>query len=202
MFRPLPGSALRSNVTRGNKDKPIRVRLHRRKVVPEPVFAPLFHMCAQPFGGNQRLFFICVPKFAQKSPDGGCVCGNASGNFQCSGGFWQGDITILRHQFFQKSLMSRQFTMARRAALELWLDRARFPQLALPSHPSGGGHTAISAKMARTVHAVVKHGEPYRPFFEAGVPRRKDFSLWWPWRQATDLVDNVRAFCLGFRISS
>jgi transposase len=29
-------------------------------------------------------------------------------------------------------------------------------------------YTALSAKMARTVHAVIKHGEPYRPFFEAG----------------------------------
>ncbi len=26
-------------------------------------------------------------------------------------------------------------------------------------------YTAIAAKMARTAHAVVKHGEPYRPFF-------------------------------------
>ena len=38
-------------------------------------------------------------------------------------------------------------------------------------------YTAIAAKMARTAHAVVKHGEPYRPFFEAGVPRRKDLSV-------------------------
>lgn len=27
-------------------------------------------------------------------------------------------------------------------------------------------YTAIAAKMARTVHGVIKHGEPYRPFFE------------------------------------
>lgn len=26
--------------------------------------------------------------------------------------------------------------------------------------------TAIAAKMARTVHGIIKHGEPYRPFFE------------------------------------
>lgn len=31
-------------------------------------------------------------------------------------------------------------------------------------------YTAIAAKMARTVHAVVKHGEPYRPFFEGVSP--------------------------------
>ena len=27
-------------------------------------------------------------------------------------------------------------------------------------------YTALAAKMARPVHAVVNHGEPYRPFFE------------------------------------
>ncbi len=27
-------------------------------------------------------------------------------------------------------------------------------------------YTAIAAKMARTIHAVIKSGEPYRPFFE------------------------------------
>lgn len=27
-------------------------------------------------------------------------------------------------------------------------------------------YTAIAAKMARTIHAVVKSGEPYRPFCE------------------------------------
>ena len=26
-------------------------------------------------------------------------------------------------------------------------------------------YTAIAAKMARTIHAVIKSGEPYRPFF-------------------------------------
>ncbi|NRB00753.1 MAG: IS110 family transposase [Rhodobacteraceae bacterium] len=45
------------------------------------------------------------------------------------------------------------------------------------AHLRRKAYTAIPAKMARTVHAVVKHGEPYRPFFEAGVPRRKDLSL-------------------------
>ncbi|RYH05759.1 IS110 family transposase [Tropicimonas sp. IMCC6043] len=31
-------------------------------------------------------------------------------------------------------------------------------------------YTAVAAKMARTVHAVIKHGEPYRPFFEGASP--------------------------------
>ena len=31
-------------------------------------------------------------------------------------------------------------------------------------------YTAIAAKMARTVHAVINHGEPYRPFFEGVSP--------------------------------
>jgi len=34
-------------------------------------------------------------------------------------------------------------------------------------------HTAIAAKMARTVHAVIKSGAPYRPFFEGTSPGRK-----------------------------
>ena len=45
-------------------------------------------------------FFICVPELAQKPPDRGRVRSNASGSVQCPGKFWQGDITILRHQFF------------------------------------------------------------------------------------------------------
>jgi transposase len=45
------------------------------------------------------------------------------------------------------------------------------------AHLRRKAYTAISAKMARPVHAVIKHGEPYRPFFEAGVPRRNDLSL-------------------------
>lgn len=40
----------------------------------------------------------------------------------------------------------------------------------------------IVAKMARTIHAVVIHGEPYRPFFEGmnpgGGPLADE-----PWRQ-------------------
>jgi len=35
--------------------------------------------------------------------------------------------------------------------------------------------TAIAAKMARTVHAVVKSGEPYRPFFEGTIHSTRTF---------------------------
>ena len=38
------------------------------------------------------------------------------------------------------------------------------------AHLRRKAYTAIAAKMARTVHAVVKHGEPYRPFFEGASP--------------------------------
>ncbi len=31
-------------------------------------------------------------------------------------------------------------------------------------------YTAIAARMARTIHAVIKSGEPYRPFFEGTSP--------------------------------
>jgi len=34
------------------------------------------------------------------------------------------------------------------------------------SHLRRKAYTAIAAKMARTVHGIIKHGEPYRPFFE------------------------------------
>jgi len=38
------------------------------------------------------------------------------------------------------------------------------------AHLRRKAYTAIAAKMARTVHAVVNHGEPYRPFFEGVSP--------------------------------
>jgi len=34
------------------------------------------------------------------------------------------------------------------------------------THLRRKAYTAIAAKMARTVHGIIKHGEPYRPFFE------------------------------------
>ncbi|MBG6146083.1 transposase [Labrenzia sp. EL_142] len=41
------------------------------------------------------------------------------------------------------------------------------------AHLRRKAYTAIAAKMARTIHAVVKHGEPYRPFFEGVSPGGK-----------------------------
>ncbi len=38
------------------------------------------------------------------------------------------------------------------------------------AHLRRKAYTAIAAKMARTVHAVVNHGDPYRPFFEGVSP--------------------------------
>ena len=38
------------------------------------------------------------------------------------------------------------------------------------AHLRRKAYPAIAAKMARTVHAVVNHGEPYRPFFEGVSP--------------------------------
>ena len=32
------------------------------------------------------------------------------------------------------------------------------------------GHTAIAAKMARTIHAVIEFGEPSRPYFQGVSP--------------------------------
>ena len=44
--------------------------------------------------------------------------------------------------------------------------------IAAPGNPHlrRKAYTAIAAKMARTIHAVVKLGEPYRPFFEGTSP--------------------------------
>ena len=41
------------------------------------------------------------------------------------------------------------------------------------THLRRKAYTAIAAKMARTVHAVVKGGEPYRPFFEGAVDSKR-----------------------------
>lgn len=43
------------------------------------------------------------------------------------------------------------------------------------THLRRKAHTAIAAKMARTIHAVIKGGEPYRPFFEGAVDSRRTF---------------------------
>ncbi|UES60171.1 IS110 family transposase (plasmid) [Roseibium aggregatum] len=43
------------------------------------------------------------------------------------------------------------------------------------AHLRRKAYTAIAAKMARIVHAVVKGGEPYRPFFEGAIDSRRTF---------------------------
>jgi transposase len=43
------------------------------------------------------------------------------------------------------------------------------------THLRRKAYTAIAAKMARTIHAVVKGGEPYRPFFEGAIDSRRTF---------------------------
>jgi len=43
------------------------------------------------------------------------------------------------------------------------------------THLRRKAYTAIAAKMARTAHAVVKSGEPYRPFFEGASHGRRTF---------------------------
>jgi hypothetical protein len=43
------------------------------------------------------------------------------------------------------------------------------------THLRRKAYTAIAAKMARTVHAVVQSGETYRPFFEGAVDSRRTF---------------------------
>ncbi|WP_289034211.1 IS110 family transposase [uncultured Roseibium sp.] len=43
------------------------------------------------------------------------------------------------------------------------------------THLRRKAYTAIAAKMARTVHAIIKGGEPYRPFFEGAVDSRRTF---------------------------
>jgi hypothetical protein len=63
-------------------------------------------------------------------------------------------------------------------------------------------YTAIAAKMARTMHATVNHGEPCRPFFDGVNPGGRASLFDEPWRQLADLIDSVRVFCLGFGISS
>lgn len=43
------------------------------------------------------------------------------------------------------------------------------------THLRRKAYTAIAAKMARTVHAVIKSGEPYRPFFEGTIHDGRTF---------------------------
>ena len=66
--------------------------------------------------------------------------------------------------------MARQVAIMQRTnsfqdKLERYISKDRYN-----AHLRRKAYTAIAAKMARTVHAVIKNGEPYRPFFEGTVP--------------------------------
>jgi hypothetical protein len=53
MFHPLPGSALRGNVTRGDKDNAFRVLRYGWNAVLEPILALPPYLGAAAFGGDQ-----------------------------------------------------------------------------------------------------------------------------------------------------
>ena len=118
-------------------------------------------------------FLICVPGLAQEPSDGGSVRGNTSGSFQRSRKFWQGDIAILRYQFFQKRRMTGQLPMARRVALgycriepvsrslrchrtQLVADNLSCAAAALPLKPSLI-HSSNCARSADGNDADIKH---------------------------------------------
>jgi len=63
-----------------------------------------------------------------------------------------------------------QRTNSFRDKFERYISKDRLNQ-----HLRRKAHTAIAAKMARTVHAVVKSGEPHRPFFEAAIQDGRTF---------------------------
>ena len=54
--------------------------------------------------------------------------------------------------------------------------------------------SAVAAKMARVVHAVVKSGQDYRPFIEAAVPSGRTPFRHGPCGRARDPVDKARVF--------
>ena len=63
----------------------------------------------------------------------------------------------------------------------------------------GKALTAITAKMARTAHAVIKSGSDYRPFVEAPVPSGRT-SQQVPSGRIRDPVDNARVFRLELHL--
>jgi transposase len=76
------------------------------------------------------------------------------GNARLRRTFWMAGQTAVLHR-----------TNSFRDRFERYIARDRHN-----AHLRRKAYTAIAAKMARTVHAVVKHGEPYRPFFEGASP--------------------------------
>lgn len=88
-------------------------------------------------------------------------------------GMFRGHSRILKHG---NPRLRRTFWLAGQTAVlkrtnsfrdkfERYISKDRYN-----AHLRRKAYTAIAAKMARTVHAVLKHGEPYRPFFEGASP--------------------------------
>ena len=71
----------------------------------------------------------------------------------------------------------------------------------LNPHLRRKAYTAIAAKMARTVHAVIKHGEPYRPFSRGRAQAEGPLSIE-PWRRepTSQIMFGLSAWDFGSRL--
>ena len=81
------------------------------------------------------IFFIRVPQLAQKATDGGRMCHNARGHLKRTCKFWQRDVTILCHQFFEEGLMGGKLTMTFGTTSERGLNCAGLAELTFPPDP-------------------------------------------------------------------
>lgn len=81
-----------------------------------------------------------------------------------------GNARLRRTLWLAGQVAILQRTNSFRDKFERYISKDRLNQ-----HLRRKAHTAIAAKMARTVHAVVKSGEPYRPFFEAAIHDGRTF---------------------------
>lgn len=73
---------------------------------------------------------------------------------------------------FQKMSRILQRTNSFRDKFERYIAKDRHN-----THLRRKAYTAIAAKMARTVHGIIKRGEPYRPFFEGRSTAVGPFSV-------------------------
>lgn len=76
-----------------------------------------------------------------------------------------GNARLRRTLWLAGQVAILQRTNSFRDKFERYISHDRFNK-----HLRRKAYTAIAAKMARTVHAIVKNGEPYRPFFEGVNP--------------------------------
>mgnify|MGYP002152054313 CR=1 FL=1 len=76
-----------------------------------------------------------------------------------------GNARLRRTLWLAGQVAILQRTNSFRDKFERYISHDRFNK-----HLRRKAYTAIAAKMARTVHAIVKNGEPYRPFFEGVSP--------------------------------